>query len=184
MKAPRTILHRCVSDFFRACQVACLILFVLVVGCYVAFYIGINTPKAKFTTEPLSLSEFYKRSGHLGGLPTAATNVFYVGSRVGFTGFVNLYRFDAPAADCISYGKRLLQENRASQPAELIPVKAPPEPISRRFLDGNGLAKAVDWFDVETVRSGFEGHLEWSDRPRATFWIDTERGRFYYFSSD
>jgi hypothetical protein len=169
-----------VSGFFLGCQIACLILLALVV----AFWIAINTPKAKFATEPLSLVEFYKRSGHLSGLPSAATGVFYVGSRTGPSSFRDLYRLDAPAADCISYGKNLLHENRPSKPADLVPLRASPDLRADIPSGATSLARAVDWFEIESVRSGFVGHLEWPDRPTATFWIDTERGRFYYFSSD
>jgi len=172
------------NDFFRACQVLCLIGVVLVVGCYIFGRIALNTPKTDYTTTPLSLSEFYRRSHH-GGLPVTATNLFFASAQRGFVGFVDMYRFDAPAADCISYGKRFLQQFDKSQTPDLTPLKTSPKPIGSRYLEAMGLSK-VDWFDVETIQSGFEGHREpsQSGRPGMTFWIDTNRGRFYFYSSD
>lgn len=94
---------------------------------------------------------------------------------------MTLYRFDAPVLDCIAYGKRLLQQNDSSDATDLIPLKSSPEPIGG--LDHMGLEK-VGWFDVETVRSGFEGHQVRSAYPKGVFWIDTDRGRFYFWESD
>ena len=90
-----------------------------------------------------------------------------------------MYRFDAPAADCIAYGKHLLKQGKDN----LVALTTPPDPFRKSYFDAMGLSK-VDWFDVETIRSGFEGHQEPSDHPGMTFWIDTDRGRFYFFSSD
>jgi hypothetical protein len=169
------------SEFFRAIQILALVCLALVVGCWFLAQYEIGRPHAKFTAEPLSLHEFYERSGHQGGLPAKASNLFYAHSNAGFTGFVFMYRFDAPAADCVAYGKHLL-EQRGSK-TELAPLRSSPEPICRSFREAMGLGE-VDWFDVETIQSGFEGNMEPSTRPGSHFWIDTDRGRFYFWSSD
>ncbi len=170
------------NDFFRACQVACLVGVVLVGGCFIIGKIGLDTPKTNFTTVPLSLREFYDRSGS-DGLPTTAANLFYAKAQRGFIGFVDMYRFDAPAADCIAYGKRLLQQNGNSNIPSMTPLTVHPDPMGMSYLNAMGLGQ-IKWFDVETIQSGFMGHREPSERPGMTFWIDADRGRFYYYSSD
>jgi hypothetical protein len=172
-----------VGHFFRACQVACIVLGILLVGSCIAFKIGIGIPKADYTIAPVSYGEFCEHS-HLNGVPLQATNLYYAHSQAGFVGFVEMYRFDAPATDCVTLGERLLRSRSASKDAKLAPLKAAPDPLQGNYLDRMGLAK-VNWFDVDTIRSGFVGHQDVSEGlPSRTFWIDTDRGRFYYYSSD
>lgn len=172
-----------VEGFFLALKVGCLILFVLFVGFIVVFNIGIGYPSAEYTTTPLSLSEFYSRSHQSGGLPTTATNLFCAYSNVGFTGFVEIHRFDSPTTECIKHAETLLHRIRPSKATKLTPLTTSPQSV-RHCLDNMGL-KEVTWFDIETIHSGFEGHLEAADAtPAVTVWVDSERGRFYYFSSD
>ncbi len=179
-----TIRAKNVDRFFRACGIVCLVGVVIIVGCLILVTSSFNTPKADYTTMPLSLSDFYSRSGEEGGLPATATNLYYANSVVGFTGFVKIYRFDAPVADCVAYGKKLLKTGDAND-TKLTVLSSPPDPIGRGSLDHMGLAK-VDWLDVETIRSGFTGHRDAtkSGQPSMTFWIDADRGRFYFYSSD
>jgi hypothetical protein len=171
-----------VDNFFRGCHVVCLVGIVLLIGlCFLAKR-AFDTPEADFTTAPLSLSEFYNRSGRAGGLPVTAMNLYYASAHRGH-GFVSMYRFDAPAADCIAYGRQLLEQRGAPKDAGLVALTASPDPLGKLGLDAMGLSK-VDWFDVETIRSGFVGHQEPSTQPGMRLWIDTDRGRFYFYSSD
>lgn len=171
------------KDFFRACQIVGIAGIVLIIGLYIFGQWDLNTPEADFTITPLSLSAFYNRSSH-SGLPATATNLYYASAHRGFVGFVDMYRFDAPAADCIAYGKRLLQQGNA-QDIGLVALTASPDPFGKSSFDAMGLSK-VNWFDVETIKSGLEGHREPSPsgQPGMTLWIDTDRGRFYFSSSD
>jgi hypothetical protein len=167
------------DDFFRACRVAAIIVGVLLIGFCGFFYWGLDQPKADYTITPLSA---FGR-----GLPLTATNYYYANSSIGFAGFLQLYRFDAPAADCIAYGKHLLEKTGGSVNAGLT-VLTPPvnNPVSERNFKQMGLSE-VKWFDIETIKSGFEGHRDASAesaQPGMAFWIDTERGRFYFQSSD
>ena len=151
-------------------------------------FITVIRPRADFTTEPLSRPAFINRFGDI-GLPQSATNILYASSRVsmGFAG-ARLYRFDGPVADCVAYGEKLIRENNQQverpddfAPTALAPLTAPPERVQKEILGAYGLKK-VDWFDVHTVRSGYEGRGP--PYALAHFWVDTDRGRFYYYWTD
>jgi hypothetical protein len=167
------------NDFFRSCQVVSVIGILLIAGLWIYGQIALNTPSAHYTTTPVSLREY--RGGE--ALPPSATNIYYANAHRGFIGFVTMYRFDAPAADCIAYGKRLLKEEGCFWDVELTPITPPVDPLGAGYTDSMGLSQ-VKWFDIETIRSGFIGHRDAGSQPRMTFWIDTDRGRFYYDSSD
>ncbi|MCE5302393.1 MAG: hypothetical protein LLF97_04690 [Planctomycetaceae bacterium] len=169
----------------------CLIGLVLVGGCWIVGYINLCNPHPDFTTTPLSLADFNGRFPHAEELklPRSAANIFYAQSCGGFQGWTQLYRFDAPVSDCIAFGNRLLQENRfapqqpdAPKVSDMTPLTSSPAPIKKEALEAMGLGK-VDWFDVETIRSGFEGQVG-SMSPNGMFWIDMDRGRFYFYSLD
>lgn len=170
--------------FFSGCQIASIVGLVLVGGCWVVGYISLGSPHPYFTTTPLSLADFNSRFPHADELqlPRSATNIFWAHSNRGFTGTMTLYRFDAPVSDCVAYGKRLLQQNDASHTTNLMPLTSSPAPIEREILEAMGLTK-IDWFDVETIRSGFEGQA-CRLSPPGMFWIDTDRGRFYVYVTD
>jgi hypothetical protein len=168
------------NDFFRSCQVVSIVGIVLLVGLYIYGHIALNTPNAHYTTTPVSLREYD------GGetLPPTAANIYYARARRGFMGFISMYRFDAPAADCIAHGKRLLKEKDSFWDVELTPITSPIKLLGTGYADSMGLSQ-VKWFDIETIRSGFVGHQDATDEHRLrTFWIDTDRGRFYFLSSD
>ncbi|MEN6451081.1 MAG: hypothetical protein ABFC96_11365 [Thermoguttaceae bacterium] len=172
--------------FLGTIRIATAIGLVVIVGCFIIGEIGISIPKADYTTTPLTLSEFESRFPHDIQLPKTATNLFYASSQCGFTGFVRLYRFDAPVADCLAYGRQLLLKNDPTKKPEMPRMKSHPDGVSRDFLGGMGLSK-VNWFDVEAMQSGFEGRREPSTQtaqPGMSFWIDADRGRFYFYSSD
>jgi hypothetical protein len=175
------------AKFFRAMEILCLVGLVLIPCClFVVGWMTIGRPHAEFTNEPLSLPEFYERSGHEGGLPVTATNLFYARSTVGFRGMIRLYRFDAPVADCIAYGKHLLEQNgQAPELTPFTPSREPPETPDAAGRDKSGLGQ-VDWFDAKTIRTGLVGLRKANPAkcPRAKFWIDTERGRFYFSEWD
>jgi hypothetical protein len=179
MKGPSAMRIGNANNFFRACQAASIILGILLVGSCIAFRIGLDAPRASFTTTPIALREYRGNEA----LPPTSTNIYWATAGRGFVGFVDMYRFDAPPADCIAYGKRLLKKNDPFWDAELTPIVSSPEPMGTGYIDSMGLSQ-VKWFNIETVRSGFIGHRDAGSHPRMTFWIDTDRGRFYYYSSD
>jgi hypothetical protein len=168
-----------VGHFFRACQVASIVFCILLVGFCIMFGISLNSPSADYTTTPVSLREYPGSEA----LPLTATNIYYANAHRGFVGFLTLYRFDASAADCITYGKRLLKENDPFWDAELIPIESPIDLMGTDYFNNMGLSE-VHWFDIETIHTGFIGHRDAGPHPRMTFWIDTNQGRFYYYSSD
>jgi hypothetical protein len=113
-------------------------------------------------------------------LPASASNIWYSTSTMG----ANLYRFDAPLADCLGYAQRLIATNNSTEqaswavPTQLVAITGSPETINHGFLKGYGL-KATDWFDVENIGEGWTG--SGSPSGRSGFWIDSKRGRFYYY---
>jgi len=166
-------------------------LLLIIVGFIGAAWVAVKIPHAEFTTEPLSFSEFRDQFPEAKlDLPASVTRILYAQSYVGVRGFVRMCRFDAPSPDCIAYGKGLLQRckqsakdrrEREAVATDLVPLTTSPPPMDRQSLSDSGLEK-VDWFDVDTVRSGFLGRE--SHGGNGTFWIDTDRGRFYYFWAD
>ena len=177
---PITTMNR----LFRAIQIACGLMIVLAAFMYFAVPFGLSLPTAQYIKTPLTRQQFQRQFGTISQLPDSASNIFFAKSSVGFTGFVELYRFDAPVEDCLEHAKYLSQVNRPKAKEEVIPLESNPQPISQRFLKAYGLEE-LDWFDIENIPTGFEGHLPVDDgRPAISFWIDANRGRFYYFSSD
>ncbi len=153
-----------------------------VVGC-----VMIMIPPPEYTTEPLSLAETRQRFGEV-DLPASATQIYYARSSAGFVGWLELYRFDAPLADCLAHGRHLLEKNQElarhdgrTEAATLAPLTAPPDFPHEDMLGAMRLS-AVQWFDVETIQAGMEGHIP--TIVNGVFWIDTKRGRFYYVTSD
>jgi hypothetical protein len=176
---------------FGRWQIARLTILLLFIGCCIASCIAFCSARPDFTTTSLSLDDFKKRFPDADELrlPRSAKNILYGQSSVGLRGWLQLYRFDAPVSDCITFGRQLLEKNRLSplQPpdpkvVDLIPLASSPVPIDTEPLRWMGLSD-VDWFDVESVHAGFEGHVE-SLAPHGVFWIDTDRGRFYFYSID
>lgn len=138
---------------------------------------------------PLAYTEFTNRyPDNIVGLPSNASNIYEAFSSVGLGGGAHLYRFDAAVPDCIQFGERLIEGNGLS-PAEIeafsFPLRtdftASPNPVDIEFLSAYGLS-AIDWFDVETISTGFSGFGP--PHGRAIFWIDTTRGRVYYYWTD
>jgi hypothetical protein len=156
----------------------------LAVFLYFAVPYGLSRPSASYIKTPLTRQEFQRQFGTIGNLPDSATNIFVAKSSVGFTGFMQLYRFDAPLGDCLEHGKHLSQINRLNETGEMVTLESSPVPISQSMWEGFSLSD-VDWFDIDNIQTGFECHLPAdSGRPAVSFWIDANRKRFYYFSSD
>ena len=78
-----------VDRFFRACG-SCA--WSASLSSWVAILVtsSFNTPKPIIRAMPLSLSDFYSRSGEEGGLPATATNLYYANSWLGLQAFVKL----------------------------------------------------------------------------------------------
>ena len=149
--------------------------------------VGCSRPNADYTDHSITLTEFTNRITSI-ILPVAATNIHYARSAVGLGGRALLYRFDAPLNDCLSHAQHLIEINHSEAdrpewhaPTNLVALSSPPHPIVRETLRPYGLS-SIRWCDVESVRSGFRGRAGPSGR--ASFWVDTERERFYYFWTD
>ena len=120
-------------------------------------------------------------------LPVTASNVWSARSSVGMGGRAHLYRFDAPAKDCMAYANELISQSNSNSDTNhqvstnLIAISSAPDPVQPEMMKAYGL-ETLDWFDVETVRNGFTG----CGPPYglSSFWIDTDRGRFYYYWTD
>jgi hypothetical protein len=159
----------------------------LVGGCFIAGLVMINTPQTRITKQPMPRPAFVAEFG-MTHIPVSASNICYASSSLGM-GFAGaqLYRFDAPARDCLSYAKILIElGNRNSSSndqvsTELGAISISPDPVRDNVLKAYGF-ETVDWFDVENIRNGFTGRGPPSGL--STFWIDTDRNRFYYYWTD
>lgn len=161
----------------------------LIVAYFVAVQIRIRTPVTKVTSAPVSRSEFTNRFGDI-DLPLSATNILAASSSVGM-GFAGafLYRFDAPAEDCQSFAASLMDKNNQETSSEsqmvntnLVVFKVNPAPILSEMLKTAYGLKELAWFDVDNIKSGLHGQCP--PGGRGLFWIDLERGRFYYYWTD
>jgi hypothetical protein len=161
----------------------CLAPFVLMFGSF-AYVMFVPHPSVPET--PLAYMEFTNRyPEHIAGLPSSASNIYLASSSVGLGGRAHLYRFDAPVADCIQFGERLIADNGLS-PAEIevfhFPLRTDftvnPDAVDMAFLRAYGLG-GIQWFDVETISRGFSGFGP--PHGLAYFWIDAIRGRVYYY---
>jgi len=167
--------------------VVLLVVALIVGGCFVAGLVTITTPQTNITKAPMPRHEFVAEFG-MTNLPISASNICYASASagMGFAG-ARMYRFDAPADDCISYGQYLTGESSRSSDsnhqvnAQLQAISTPPQPISPQMRKAYGF-EGVEWFDVETVRTGLEGRGP--PTGLSCFWIDTERNRFYYYWTD
>ena len=142
-----------------------------------------QAPQVQTISEPISVQRFKSETGY-NLLPTSASNIWYARSSVGLGGRAFLYRFDAPVVDCQAYAQLINQSNPDQENTNpiLSPLESSPTPIDHDFLHRAYGLKAKDWFDVENIHAGWEGrghpaHL-------ASIWIDSERGRFYYYWTD
>ena len=99
----------------------------------------------------------------------------------------HLYRFDAPATDCLTYAQQLISSSNSNSDSnhqvstELVTISAPPEPLAANMRRAYGFEK-LDWFDVEYTHSGFTGRGP--PMGLSLFWVDTDRNRFYYYWTD
>ncbi len=141
---------------------------------------------AEFTNQPMSLAQFTNQFSGI-NLPVSATNIFFARSGVGLGGRALLYQFDAPVSDCLGYAQQLIELNNreADRPewrvtTNLVVLTTTPR-IEKGTLRAYGLSK-IGWFDLENIRAGFSGRAGPSGL--ASFWVDTERGRFYYYWTD
>lgn len=120
-------------------------------------------------------------------LPSSAGNIWSARSSVGMGGRAHLYRFDAPAQDCVAYANELISRSNSNSDSnhqvstELLAISDSPDPVLPDMIQAYGF-DTLDWFDVETVRNGFRGHGPPSGL--SSFWIDTDRNRFYYYWTD
>ncbi len=153
----------------------------------VALVILMQHPWTDSALQPITQAEFTNRFSRF-PLPSTATNVLYASASVGLAGRALLYRFDAPASDCLRYAQSLIEVNNRDNARpewrvapNLIALTSPPAPAERTVLQSYGLER-IEWWDVQNVRAGFSGHA--SPSGLATFWVDTGRGRFYYYWTD
>lgn len=146
-------------------------------------------PHTTATEEPLEYQAFTNQyPDQIPGLPQTARAIHLAASSVGFGGRVHLYRFDAPAPDCVAFGEGLIATNgmtKARRDSISFPLRADltnsPAPVDVRFLSNYGLEN-IDWFDVETITNGFRGFA-----PSLGFgmvWVDAGKGRVYYYWTD
>ena len=153
----------------------------LIAGCYAMAL----RPKVQTVSEPISVDAFRLETGN-NQLPTTASNIWYARSSVGLGGRAFLYRFDAPEIDCQAYA-HLINTSSPDQAGNstnsiLTPLNTSPEPIDHDFLNRAYGLNTTDWFDVENIHAGWEGRGPPSYL--ASIWIDSTRGRFYYYWTD
>ena len=136
--------------------------------------------KTHETSHPVTQEEVRKEVPYF-NLPASASNIWYATSTFG----VNLYRFDAPLADCLAYAQRLIATNNSTEstsymvPTQLVAIAASPQAIDHDLLKKAYRLKGTAWFDVENVTEGWTGSGPPSGR--SSFWIDAKRGRFYFY---
>ena len=120
-------------------------------------------------------------------LPSTASNIWTASASVGMGGRARLYRFDAPNSDCLAYAAQLITKSNGDSDTnhqvstKLFAISDPPSAIEARMKKVYGL-ETIDWFDVETIRTGFTGRGPPSGL--SSFWVDTEKHRFYYYWTD
>ena len=153
----------------------------LIAGCYARAL----RPQVETISEPISAQMFQSVIGN-NQLPTSASNIWYARSSVGLGGRAFLYRFDAPEVDCQAYAQLINtsipdQEGDTTTPI-LKPLDASPNPIDHDSLQRAYGLNTMGWFDVENIHTGWEGRGPPSSL--ASIWIDSERGRFYYYWTD
>jgi hypothetical protein len=141
--------------------------------------LAVRASKVHETSHPVSSDEFHREVPYI-ELPSTATNIWYSVSTRG----ANLYRFDAPISDCLAYAASLIATNNAMDPRRAVPtqlvaVTSSPERINHGMLKMAYRMKSTQWFDVEGILEGWEGHGPPSGL--SVFWIDSKRGRFYYY---
>ena len=159
----------------------------LVGGCFIAGVVMIHTPQTRITKQPMPRPAFVAEFG-MTNIPVSASNICYASASLGM-GFAGarLYRFDAPIEDCLSYAQVLIDLNNRNSSsndqvsAELGAIFVSPDPVQDNVLKAYRFAD-VDWFDVENIRNGFTQRGPPSGL--STFWIDTDRNRFYYYWTD
>ena len=153
----------------------------LVAGCYARAL----RPQIETISEPISAQMFQSVIGN-NQLPTSASNIWYARSSVGLGGRAFLYRFDASESDCQAYARLIntsisVQEGDSTTPI-LTPLASSPNPIDHNLLQRAYGLHTADWFDVENIHSGWEGRGPPSNL--ASIWIDSAKGRFYYYWTD
>ena len=153
----------------------------LIAGCFAMAL----RPQVQTISEPISVQMFQSVIGN-NHLPTSASNIWYARSSVGLGGRAFLYRFDAPEVDCQAYAQLINtsipgQEGEIT-PSILTPLEASPIPIDHDMLQRAYGLNTADWFDVEGINVGWKGRGPPSTL--ASIWIDSERGRFYYYWTD
>ena len=176
------------KTLLRIIKWGCIALIVMVAGCFIIGQVVIRIPQTHATKSPMTLSDFTHEFG-VTNLPPTASNIYYATSTLGM-GFAGarLYRFEAPVSDCFAYAANLIEGNNAETDdaahkaaRNLTPIASSPEPIHPDTLKAYGLKK-VHWFDVEGIAAGVEGRGP--PMALAQIWIDTKRGRFYYYWTD
>lgn len=174
MKTPRT--------FFAGVAVGVLLVILLLfAGCLFIETVWFQRMVSEVheTSHPGTLEEMRKAMPWV-DLPASASNIWYATSTMG----ASLYRFDASLTDCLAYAQSLIATNNSSEraswavPTQLVAITTSPEVINHDFLKGYRL-NATEWFDVENIGEGWRG----SGPPGGLsyFWIDSKRGRFYYY---
>ena len=153
----------------------------------------VNDPKDANTTwrtdKPLSYQEA-KANGHCPiSLPPEAKNIQFVDFYVGYGGFIQYVRFDAPVSVCREHARLLLNEHNSKVTMESLRVGVVSEPLSEERAQAFAqIAKQgekesqSDWFDSDAIRKGERWGDLGSHKPAVL--IDLERGVFYYRCTD
>ena len=153
----------------------------LIAGCYAMAI----RPQVQTRSVPISVDAFRLDTG-INQLPTMASNIWYARSSVGLGGRAFLYRFDAPEKDCQAYARQINASTSDNSGENANPILTPlassPTSVDHDFLKRAYGLNTTGWFDVENIHAGWEGRGPPSDL--ASIWIDSERGRFYYYWTD
>jgi len=155
--------------------------------CVIYVIVVMFWPHIHVTKRPLSLSEFRQEFGD-SDLPNSAGNINFASSSVGLGGRARIYRFDAPVQDCLEYARQQIKQSNSQPgpggqvPTEPAAISAHPEPIDHSSLRSAYGLRDTSWFDIENIQHGFEGRGP--PYGLSQFWIDSDRGRFYYYWTD
>ena len=166
-----------------------ILIVALIVGWGIMAHKVMSTPYVQQTTAPLSYPEFCSSFG-VTNFPPSASNIYYASSRLamGFAG-ARLYRFDAPVSDCLAYAQGLAAMTPPAMTNsslndltdKLMPLSEKREPVPLHFLEHYGLG-GINWFNIDDIEKGVEGNAP--PNARGNIWVDTTRGRCYYYWTD
>jgi hypothetical protein len=117
-------------------------------------------------------------------LPRSASNL-YVENSSGF-GPTNWYyevRFEAPVADCLATAERIQRISANDHGYSILPPEHIIDQANSVNPNKNDSFKFHnDWMNIQSIQRGF--YFRPSGNLMPLMWIDSERGIFYFFSSD